>query len=602
MAAYTSDIKFYLDGNLIETLSKEFKAGTGSERISIYINGTKVLADVADQDDMTLLDDMLLYDYGIELESVTPTYVDTMSDGRLTAVYAISKKDPKLWHNILTFPDPSQYVEEDGSTFVVTVNDVVVTSPYELQNGDVIKAVLTNTEGFNPEPGSERTVYAVNGEELTSLENTWDYPVTDDDIAITLVNDYWKGTFTLTSTYSETMMSLKVNSTKGLVLETAGTYCETDIKVKPTLEEIEITPGAKQVVTTTDGYAGIGQVTVSKVATMTKTVTPTKSSQSITPTTGKYFSKVTVKAIPSNYIEPTGEIEITANGTYDVTNYASAEVNVPISSGYIQPSGTKEITTNGTHDVTNYALAEVNVPIPDGYIVPSGTKSITTNGTHDVAQYANAEVNVPIPEGYIIPSGTTTITENGTYDITNYANVTINVAASVTTLPAPIISVVARRLKINNYSAYSGYSNVVFILRVLGDDGTLKTACATGLLFAIYEFISTEFIGDESSEYTVTAIACGDNVLSSPATNSIQYDTQYDYVVHVGDNFLDVGYEGTPPDVVIEPSSGIVSWYIDSDSIQFEAKTIGTCTITINEGYLGEGMYETSTVYYVHVI
>jgi hypothetical protein len=57
--------------------------------------------------------------------------------------------------------------------------------------------------------------------------------------------------------------------------------------------------------------------------------TPTESEQTLTPESGyDGFSKVTIHPIPDGYIQPSGSVEITENGTIDVTQYASATVNV----------------------------------------------------------------------------------------------------------------------------------------------------------------------------------------------------------------------------------------------------------------------------------
>ena len=55
--------------------------------------------------------------------------------------------------------------------------------------------------------------------------------------------------------------------------------------------------------------------------------------------------------------DPTGTIQITSNGIFDVHNYAEADVDVPA----ITPTGTISITENGTYDVANYAEASVDV-------------------------------------------------------------------------------------------------------------------------------------------------------------------------------------------------------------------------------------------------
>lgn len=65
-----------------------------------------------------------------------------------------------------------------------------------------------------------------------------------------------------------------------------------------------------------------------------KTATPTTSPQEITADDGyDGLGKVTVEAIPADYVVPSGTKNITENGTHDVKNYASVNVNVESSGG-----------------------------------------------------------------------------------------------------------------------------------------------------------------------------------------------------------------------------------------------------------------------------
>lgn len=128
----------------------------------------------------------------------------------------------------------------------------------------------------------------------------------------------------------------------------------------------------------------------------------------------------------STGVEPTGTLEITENGTYDVKQKAYAKVAVP------EPSGNIKITENGFHIIKQYSIAEVAV-------YPTLiAKTISANGTYNASDdnaYGYGSVSVNIPEKKL---GTKTINANGDYNATadsldGYSNVSVSVPEKILT-------------------------------------------------------------------------------------------------------------------------------------------------------------------------
>lgn len=170
--------------------------------------------------------------------------------------------------------------------------------------------------------------------------------------------------------------------------------------------------------------------------------------------------------ISSGGITPAGTIDISSNGTYDVTEYASANVNVPEKEFNTQtktatPSTSQQIITpdsgyDGLSQITVEAMPSGSLSTPtisssglitaqvgtSGYLA-SGTKvtkQLTTQAAKTVTPTASEQtvVNSAVyTTGAVkvaaVPSETKTITANGTYTPSSgkyLTQVTVNVPAS----------------------------------------------------------------------------------------------------------------------------------------------------------------------------
>ena len=102
-----------------------------------------------------------------------------------------------------------------------------------------------------------------------------------------------------------------------------------------------------------------------------KTVTPSASSQNVTPTSGKVLSKVTVNAIPANYGDTTGDTATAA----DIL--AGVKAHTIVNGVATQVTGS--MVDRGTVTATIDGLTTTSYTIPAGKHSGSGTVSLTSD-------------------------------------------------------------------------------------------------------------------------------------------------------------------------------------------------------------------------------
>lgn len=212
-----------------------------------------------------------------------------------------------------------------------------------------------------------------------------------------------------------------------------------------------------------------------------KTVTPTTSQQTVTYDSGYTgLGTVTVNRIPTNYIVPSGNKEITANGTgIDVTAYATVSVAVPGGGStpdpMTLPTSTSSSATSGyTSKATiSRSTSTQYLNIPPGYLSSgayytisatpngsatapssiSGTSASVSTGTNTLTLTKTVSVTPSVTAGYI-SSGTA-----GNSSVSLTASVTTKAAATIT--PGTTNQTIASGTYLTGTQTISGDSNLV---------------------------------------------------------------------------------------------------------------------------------------------
>lgn len=240
-----------------------------------------------------------------------------------------------------------------GAVSVTVTEGKTYTIPAGYHNGSGTVTAVSDSEG-------DAEMYKLQSKNATPTKKQ--QSITPDsgyyglsDVTVAPIPDAYQNVTSVTAVAAEVLTGKIIVAADGAII--TGTMTNNGA-VEKTLDVTTIT------YTIPKGYhSGTGTV---KIALETKTVTPTKSAQDITPTKGKVLSKVTVAAIPDNYVDTSDADAVAANILDNKTAYVKGS----------KVEGT--MPNNGDTSGSINGITTTSLTIPAGY-TSGGTVTLTSD-------------------------------------------------------------------------------------------------------------------------------------------------------------------------------------------------------------------------------
>lgn len=245
------------------------------------------------------------------------------------------------WDSVTGFKTAVEAIQTDVESAVVNPLSVTANGTYTVPDG---------VDGYNPVTVNvpEKTI-ALQEKSVTPTQSV--QSVTADNgydglkkVTVDAIPSVYQDTSSVTATAADVLTGKVIVLADGTVK--AGTMADNGA-VNKSLDATTVSytiPAGR--------HSGTGKVTITLEE---KTVTPTKSTQTVTPTAGKVLSKVTVAPIPAEYITTTDATATAAN----ILDGKTAYVGGNKIEGTMPNNGTVSGTVNG--------ITTTEVSVPAGY-------------------------------------------------------------------------------------------------------------------------------------------------------------------------------------------------------------------------------------------